>query len=377
FDPLVDASGTYTYTLTNACGTVSSNVAVTETQSPSAGAYNAASRCVIDGGTALFSSLGACAQAGGTWSPALASGTGEFDPLVDAAGVYTYTVTATAPCTTDASAQITVTISDSPAPVVLDANPEFCQADSPTVSDLNASIRVTGTISWYADATLTSPLNPTDALVDGEDYFARQTTDSGCDSSQSVQITATVNDVATPTLINSNLELCINDDPTLMELTLNISEYDSGLGNVRWYDVATGGTPFASNSVLNYGVTYYAALYDAATGCESSVRLAYTPDLTSCGELVLPDGFSPNGDGVNDTFDYNNLDILHPNFEIHIFNRYGTVVFKGNASSPRFDGTSNQGGISSKQLPVGVYFYVFNFNDGENKPKQGRLYLSR
>ncbi|PKQ44356.1 gliding motility-associated C-terminal domain-containing protein [Confluentibacter flavum] len=377
FDPLVDALGTYTYSLTNACGTVSSDVVVTVTQAPNAGTDNPANICVIDGVTDLFTFLGSSAQSGGTWSPALISGTGAFDPLVDTAGVYTYTVTAIAPCSPDSSAQITVTISDSPAPIVLDANPEFCLVDNPTVSDLDAAIRVTGTISWYADATLTTPLNATDALVNGENYFARQTTGSGCESSQSVEITATVNNVATPTLIDSDLELCINDDPTIMELTVNISEYDSNLNNVNWYDTAIGGTPLSSGVSLSNDVTYYATLYDASTGCESSVRLAYTTDLTSCGELVLPDGFSPNGDGVNDTFDYNNLDILHPNFEIQIFNRYGTVVYKGNTSTPRFDGTSNQGGIGKKQLPVGVYFYIFNFNDGTNKPKQGRLYLSR
>ncbi|WP_100610161.1 gliding motility-associated C-terminal domain-containing protein [Confluentibacter lentus] len=378
FDPLVDAAGTYTYSLTNACGTVSSDIVVTVTQAPNAGTDNTANICVIDGVTDLFTFLGSSAQTGGTWSPALTSGTGLFDPLVDTAGIYTYTVTAMSPCLSDSSAQITVTISDSPAPIVLDANPEFCQANNPTVADLNAAIRVTGTISWYADATSTTPLNLTDALLDGEDYFARQTTGSGCESSQSVEITATVNNVATPTLVNSNLELCINDSPTILELTENIVEYDSSLNNVIWYDAATGGSLFTSGDLLSYGVTYYAALYDATTGCESSVRLAYTPDLTSCGELVLPDGFSPNGDGTNDTFDYNNLDILHPNFSIEIFNRYGTVVYKGNASTPRFDGTANQSGaLGSKQLPVGVYFYIFNFNDGTNKPKQGRLYLSR
>ncbi|WP_100614112.1 gliding motility-associated C-terminal domain-containing protein [Confluentibacter citreus] len=378
FDPLVDAPGTYTYSLNNACGTVSSDVVVTVTQAPNAGTDNTANICVINGVTDLFQFLGSSAQTGGTWSPALTSGTGAFNPLVDTAGVYTYTVTAIAPCLVDSSAQIMVTISDSPAPIVLDANPEFCLADNPTVSDLNSAIRVSGTISWYADATLATPLNTTDALVNGEDYFARQTTGSGCESSQGVEITATVNNVATPTLINSNLELCINDGPTISELTENISEYDSSLDNVIWYDAATGGSSFTNSDLLSYGVTYYAALYDATTACESSVRLAYEPDLTSCGELVLPDGFSPNGDGTNDTFDYNNLDILHPNFSIEIFNRYGTVVYKGNASTPRFDGTANQSGaIGSKQLPVGVYFYIFNFNDGTNKPKQGRLYLSR
>lgn len=377
FNPLVDVSGTYTYTLTNSCGTVSSDVVVTVTPAPNAGTDNTADICVINGVTDLFQLLGSEAQAGGAWSPALASGTGAFDPLVDTAGVYTYTVAAVSPCSPDSSAEITVAISDSPAPIVLNANPEFCQADNPTVSDLIATIRASGTISWYADNTSTTPLNALDILINGEDYFARQTTGSGCESSQNIQITATVNDVSTPTLINSNLELCINDDPTIMELIENISEYDSNLNNVNWYDSVSSTIPLSSSSLLIYGITYYATLYDALTGCESSVRLAYTPDLTSCGELVLPDGFSPNGDGVNDTFNYNNLDILHPNFEIQIFNRYGSVVFKGTANSPRFDGASNQANLGNKPLPVGVYFYIFDFKDGINKPKNGRLYLAR
>lgn len=377
-NPSVDVSGTYTYTLTNACGTVSSEVVVNVIQAPNAGTDNTADVCVIDGIIDLFQFLGNDAQTGGTWSPTLSSGTGAFNPLVDLAGTYTYTVAAVSPCSPDASAQITVTILDSPAPIVLNANPEFCRVDNPMVSDLNIAIRASGIITWYADVTSTIPLNPTDGLVNGQDYFARQTTASGCVSSESVQITVTVNDVATPTLINPNLELCINDHPTLMELTENLLEYDSNLNNVNWYDSATGTVPLSNSSLLAYGVTYYAALYDALTGCESSVRLAYTPDVTSCGELALPDGFSPNGDGVNDTFDYNNLDILHPNFEIQIFNRYGTVVYKGNAQTPRFDGTSNQSGtLGNKPLPTGVYFYIFNFNDGKNKPKNGRLYLAR
>ena len=74
----------------------------------------------------------------------------------------------------------------------------------------------------------------------------------------------------------------------------------------------------------------------------------------------------------------NNVDIIYPNFEIEIYNRYGNIVYKGRANSPRFDGTSNQARTVVKgDLPVGVYFYIFNFNDGETKPEQGRLYLSR
>lgn len=141
--------------------------------------------------------------------------------------------------------------------------------------------------------------------------------------------------------------------------------------------VSTGGAAISNSSLLT-NITYYVALVDQVTGCESSMRLEVIPDLTACGKLIIPDGFSPNGDGTNDTFDVDNLVILYPNFEMEIYNRNGNIVYKGNANSPRFDGTSNQSRIVSKgDLPVGVYFYIFNFNDGENKSEQGSLYLSR
>ncbi|WP_042247033.1 gliding motility-associated C-terminal domain-containing protein, partial [Jejuia pallidilutea] len=378
FDPAADASGTYTYTITNACGTVSSEVVVTVIEAPNAGANATLAACAGDATTDLFTLLGTDAQTGGTWSPALASGTGVFDPAVDNAGTYIYTVLAVAPCAPDATAEVTVTIDDSLPVVVLDPNPAFCLADSPTVTDLNNSIRFTGTVNWYEDAALTLPLSGTETLVDGEDYYATQTNSTGCESSVAVQIDATVNDAPTPTLADAGEDYCINDGPTLRTLSDNIVEYNSALNNIVWYDVPTGGTAIPDDTALGNNSTYYAALIDQTTGCESSVRLAVTPDITACGKISLPDGFSPNGDGTNDTYDIDNLDILYPNFELEIFNRNGNLVYKGNASTPRFDGTSNQGRVVVKgDLPVGVYFYIFRFNNGVDAPEQGRLYLSR
>ncbi|MDO5979419.1 gliding motility-associated C-terminal domain-containing protein [Flavivirga spongiicola] len=377
FDPTVDAGDIYTYTHTNACGVTRSEVIVTVTQAPNAGTSNPALICVIDGPTDLFTFLGG-ADTLGTWSPALASGTGVFDPLVDTAGVYRYTVTANSPCAIDATADITVTVSDSSPPIVNNATMEFCLIDNPTVADLDAALTATGTITWYEDAALTTQLNATDTLVDGEDYYATQTNASGCESSTNVQVDVIVNDTPTPTLDNLAAEYCINDGPIINDLSLNITEYNASTSNIVWYDAASNGSVISDSSTLNHNVTYYAALVDGTTGCESSVRLAITTDLTSCGKLILPDGFSPNGDGTNDTYDFDNLHILYPNFVIEIFNRYGNIVYKGNANTPRFDGISNQSRtIGSGDLPVGVYYYIFNFNDGENKPEQGRLYLSR
>lgn len=378
FNPLVDASGKYTYTLANACGTVSSEVTVSVTIAPNAGTNNTTTICVINGPVDLFPLLGTGAQSSGTWLPALTSGTSIFDPKTDVAGTYTYTVAATAPCFPDATAQISVTVNDSPQIVVLDDTPSFCLVDNPTVASLAMAIQPTGTVSWYADATLLTPVNASDALINGKEYFATQTTGSNCQSSQSIKITVTVTDASVPTLKDVSLEYCINDVPKIEDLTQNIAEKNATSSNIIWYDAATNGNVISSTTELINLSTYYAALIDVVTGCESSVRLAVTPDLTSCGILKIPDGFSPNGDGVNDTFEVNNLDILYPNFEMEIYNRYGNMVYKGNASTPRFNGKSNQSRtVGGGDLPVGVYFYIFNFNDGSTKPKQGRLYLSR
>ncbi len=53
-------------------------------------------------------------------------------------------------------------------------------------------------------------------------------------------------------------------------------------------------------------------------------------------------------------------------------------MYKGNASTPTWDGTSNQSGsLGDDVLPVGVYFYVVDFNDGSTEPRQGKVYLNR
>ena len=123
----------------------------------------------------------------------------------------------------------------------------------------------------------------------------------------------------------------------------------------------------------------YAAISSGA-GCESPVRLPVTVDTTVCPlDILIPDGFSPNGDNINDTFEIVNIRELYPQFRIEIYNRYGNILFKGNINTPDWDGTAQEGGlkVGDGVVPTGVYFYILEFNDGVRKPRQGRLYLSR
>ncbi|MBN8567671.1 MAG: gliding motility-associated C-terminal domain-containing protein, partial [Flavobacteriales bacterium] len=183
----------------------------------------------------------------------------------------------------------------------------------------------------------------------------------------------TISSVQTPELIEGGNVFCEDENPTILNLTNGI------IGNqeVIWYDAPINGTIYSDSALLQNGITYYAVVRNE-NGCESETRLAVTVELKDCTEIIIPDGFSPNNDGINDSFVIKNLRELYPNFTLEIFNRYGNILYKGNAASPDWDGTSDKGiQIGGNKLPVGVYFFIINFNDGNRKPLQGRVYLSR
>ncbi len=94
-------------------------------------------------------------------------------------------------------------------------------------------------------------------------------------------------------------------------------------------------------------------------------------------ELFIPQGFSPNGDGINDTFHIKNLYDSYPQFNLKIYSRNGNLVFEGNANQPEFNGISSRGINSGNQLPSATYYYVLNLNDDDNTIYKGWVYLNR
>jgi len=92
----------------------------------------------------------------------------------------------------------------------------------------------------------------------------------------------------------------------------------------------------------------------------------------------IPEGFSPNNDGINDTFEISGLYNIFENFELKIFNRYGTLIYQGNNDIPEWDGTSNEGiNNQGKELPTGTYYYILNLNDPNYDIYRGWVYLNR
>ena len=98
---------------------------------------------------------------------------------------------------------------------------------------------------------------------------------------------------------------------------------------------------------------------------------------TQLGCLITFNLFSPNGDGVNDTFVINCIE-NYPNNTLEIYNRWGNIVYSKRGYNNEFDGTSNGRAIlrESEKLPVGTYYYVLNLGDG-SEPLVDWLYINR
>ena len=397
FNPAVDPAGIYTYTLSGSvsCPGDSATVTVNVVQSLNAGVDATKTFCQSEPSFNLFTLLGTTANTGGTWSPALSSGTGFFNPAIDPSGVYTYTLISTNICPNDTA---TVTVIVDKLPTITLANVvigTICLDNVGIISITNATNLSNGTyqLSYQISGAIIYTNTISVVFQNGASNFTipASVLNSPGNSSLTINpiqsnignscgisahffnpVSFTLEATSTP-IFNGISEFCNTDNATIVNLTDGINNPLS----VVWYDAATNGIAYPNNTSLINGTTYYAASV-STSGCESTVRLAVTVTVKDCQDIIIPDGFSPNGDGINETFEIKNIRTLFPNFTIVIYNRWGNVLFEGNASKPDWDGNNEKGmKISGSKLPIGVYFYILNFNDNTKKDIQGRLYLSR
>jgi gliding motility-associated-like protein len=346
WSPTVNNLGTTTYTFTPTAGQCATTATMTITVTPNVTPTFTQVGPICSGAT--LAALPTTSNNGitGTWSPAVNN---------LATTPYTFTPTA-GQCVTTAT--MTITVNPNVTPAFTQVGP-ICSGDALAALPITSNNGITGTWSPAVNNLATTP-------------YTFTPTAGQCVTTATVTMTITVNLIPdTPVLISDGDYFCSLPSPTIAELSNNIN----GTPTMVWYDASIGGSIYNNTDLLIDGQTYYGSSL-SVDGCESN-RIAVT--VSVCSEVVIPDGFSPNNDGINDTFGIENLAILFPNFKLEIFNRYGNLVFKGTASNPSWDGKASGGGVNLGEniLPVGVYFYILDFKNNTRKPIQGRLYLSR
>jgi gliding motility-associated-like protein len=112
--------------------------------------------------------------------------------------------------------------------------------------------------------------------------------------------------------------------------------------------------------------------------CDEDLTPNYL-DVTPCN--IVPNGFSPNGDGKNDELIVPALS-TYMDFEMEVYNRQGNKVYEykrnGALKPDWWDGrSSGQLNLGDDILPAGTYFYVIKFNRDGRQPETGWVYLNK
>ena len=93
-------------------------------------------------------------------------------------------------------------------------------------------------------------------------------------------------------------------------------------------------------------------------------------------DILIPEGFSPNGDGINDFFEIKGLDTLNNTGKLVVINAYGSQVYKNDDYEGLWDGLDQDG----NELPEGTYYYLFTIQSeriDKTKPLSGFIILNR
>ncbi|WP_295093449.1 gliding motility-associated C-terminal domain-containing protein [uncultured Flavobacterium sp.] len=217
--------------------------------------------CVIDAPTVANLQAN---EAGVVWYLSATGGT-SLDPttaLVNGT-IYYGAIKDVAGCESSVRSAITANVTDPGTPTLVTTGPQnFCLVNAPTF----ASIQFNQTnIVWYTALTGGTLIPPTTALTTGQYFAAISDPATGCESATRLPVDVNVTNPATPTTNAAAQTFCTGTNPTVANIQVNES-------NVVWYTTQTGGTALASTAALTTQ-TYFGAIKDPATGCESSVRL--------------------------------------------------------------------------------------------------------
>ena len=161
----------------------------------------------------------------------------------------------------------------------------------------------------------------------------------------------------TTNLVVRSLPLAAVIGDTVITEGGSLSLFASGGTRYRWSPAQyldNANSPNPVFSAAPAGTYEYSVFVSSVEGCEleRKVTIRVLPRGTQGGPVFV-DLFTPNGDGVNDTWEIGNLSIFAP-YQLTVISRGGLVVLQTENYANDWDGTTNNGRL----LPEGTYWYI-------------------
>lgn len=201
--------------------------------------------------------------------------------------------------------------------------------------------------------------DPIASPADTTTYSVNVSNDGCNDDSRSITVAVRKNPVADA-----------GDDKRIFEgqsVKLNGKAKGDEITDVSWSPATALDDPTSITPVANPtdDISYTLTVTSANCGISAS-----TVFVRVYKKVTIPNTFSPNGDGINDSWNIDAL-VTYPESSTMVFDRYGKLVYKSNGYSKAWDGTYN-----GNMLPGGTYYYIIDLKNGTNK-LAGWVYIVR
>lgn len=181
--------------------------------------------------------------------------------------------------------------------------------------------------------------------------------------------------------VSDRVAIDVAPNPTV-EFSWETNEYDvvpstqfinlSEGGTAYLWDLGNGITSTKQNASWTYrkeGMYNVSLEVVNASGCKT--KTTKTLEISKDYNLLAPNTFTPNGDGINDVFIPEALKVMQVDFEMTIYDTRGLIYTTKNVSYP-WDGTNQRNGTKCKQ---GNYVWVVTYvnEKGEKEQYKGAI----
>lgn len=260
-------------------------------------------------------------------------------------GNYTVTVTDSVGC--DTSGSITINLLPSP--------------EASVSTDVKCGTGCTST----ATASFSSSQTPYTYLWSTSPVQTGQTATGLCPGTDSVIVTDNAG-------CRDTVPFTISPPPDISEVSVISTDAQCGMTGSAVSEVGGGTEPYTyqwSNGGTVSGITdlspgTYSVTVTDANNCTGTAE--GTVKETEC-EIKPADKFSPNGDGINDTWNITNAE-KYPDNKVFVYNRWGQKVYSS-------EGYDNSNVVwEGKLIPDAIYYYVIYKDKNNKKDKENILY---
>lgn len=191
-----------------------------------------------------------------------------------------------------------------------------------------------GTVKWSTGDT-----NDLLTVSSPGTYKATVTSNSGCTADASVDVSFFTN----PVLNIANAGVC---EASRKTVTLTAP---AGLQTYVW-NGQQGGETFTADHAQTVTLTV-----TDANGCQATQQIQVTDE---CPEVKIPNTFTPNNDGINDTWEISGL-AYDATAVVKIFTRYGQEIYESKGYGKPWNGE-----YRGQKLAAGVYYYIITIKSG-------------